>query len=159
MRVNYAGEVAAQGLYLGADLFEKDVALSQFYKHSMQDEFVHLDWCGSRLKSMGGRRSVFNPLWFFGSFSIGMCTQAFGSQYALGFVEETEKQVLMHLEGHLTMLPGEDIASRKVLENMIEDEKSHGNEAHSLGAKSLPKPICDLMHTFGKVLTTLSAWG
>nr|WP_272880564.1 2-polyprenyl-3-methyl-6-methoxy-1,4-benzoquinone monooxygenase [Candidatus Synchoanobacter obligatus] len=156
MRVNYAGEVAAQGLYLGAGFFEADPRLQSFYQHALIDEFRHLDWCGSRVLSMQGRLSYCNPIWFFGAFSIGAMSRIAGPSYALGFVAETERQVLDHLKDHLDRLPQEDVRSRQILMTMIEEEEAHGEEAKRLGAVQLPPKVCQMMAAMGRVLTSVS---
>tara|TARA_A100001015_G_scaffold307618_1_gene403828 strand:- start:688 stop:1278 length:591 start_codon:yes stop_codon:yes gene_type:complete len=158
MRVNYAGEVAAQGLYLGALCFAKEQYLQQFCRHAADEEFAHLEWCGQRVSSLGGDVSVFNPLFFAGAFVLGGVSSLCGAEYALGFVEETEKQVLKHLRKHEQRLPMDDRTSRKIIAQMIEDEAEHGNEASMLGAAPLPKPIKDIMSAMGHVLTSLSYW-
>lgn len=157
MRVNYAGEIAAQGLYLGAWIIETDPKLSGFYQHAMEEEYEHLEWCGKCVADFGGRVSFFNPVWFMGSVCLGIVSRTLGSGWALGFVEETEKQVLSHLESHLKLLPVEDTQSRQVVCQMIQDEKSHGEEAKSLGARPLPTWAGAVMRVMGRVLTKASA--
>lgn len=156
MRTNYAGEVAAQGLYLGAWCFEKDKSRQSFYTHAMEEEFLHLDWCGERVSSLGGRVSYLNPLWFLGAFTMGSLSQVGGDSYALGFVFETEAQVLQHLRSHLDRLPSDDHVSRNIVEKMIEEEALHANDAKNLGAKPLPKMVKQAMHCFGTILTKAS---
>lgn len=156
MKANYAGEVAAQGLYLGAWTFERDPQISYFYKNAMLDEFRHLDWCGERIYELGGTPSILNPVWFLGAYCMGAISQIPGQQYALGFVSETEKQVLKHLKSHLDRLPKKDIVSKKIIEQMIEEEAEHADEAKMLGGVSLSEPIVSIMKFCGKILTNLS---
>ena len=156
-RVNYAGEIAAQGLYMGAWLAEDKEDLQQFYLHAAAEEYRHLDWCGARVSALGGKVSVFNPIWYAGGSLLGFSSRMLGSSYALGFVEETERQVLEHLRGHLHKLPIDDVKSRSVVEQMIIEEQEHGDHAAQLGAATLPKPVCQVMHFMGRVLTTISA--
>lgn len=159
MRVNYSGEIAAQGLYLGAALFEKNQAHYQFYLQACDEESLHLDWCGERVAQLGGRVSRFNMLWFLGGFFMGAGSRVFGSGYALGFVEETEHQVLSHLHSHLKQLPVDDEVSRGIVQQMIIDEQSHGSCAKEMGAKPLPEFVKSAMHLFGRVLTGVSYFG
>lgn len=156
MRANYAGEVAAQGLYLGAWLCESDPFLSSFYEEAMRDEFRHLEWCGKRVNALGGRISFFNPVWFIGSVSVGVVSRMAGAQYALGFVSETEKQVLVHLRTHLTRLPKDDIISREIVAQMVLEEAEHADEAKVLGGVELPSMIKTSMHMMGRILTHFS---
>lgn len=155
MRVNYAGEIAAQGLYLGAALVEKTPE-DGFYFEAAKEEFQHLQWCGERVVTKGGNVSYFNPVWFLGGFCLGVASRVAGSQYALGFVQETEHQVLRHLKKHLALLPADDHRSRAVVEQMIIDEESHGQEAFLKGAKELPWQVKLLMEKMGKILTGVS---
>ncbi len=158
MRVNYAGEIAAQGLYLGALMIETNPDLREFYFHALEEEFHHLEWCGQCVYGMGGKVSIFNPLWFAGGVGLGMISRVAGSGCALGFIAETERQVLKHLESHLHKTPPLDSVSRRVVCQMVEEEKAHGDEAKSRGASELPRVVCQAMDLMGKALTALSAW-
>lgn len=156
MRANYAGEVAAQGLYLGAWFLESHPYNQIFYTQAIDEEFRHLDWCGLRLAQLGGSVSVFNPVWFFGACIMGMTSQAMGAKYALGFVYETEKQVLSHLRAHLKRLPQLDICSKRIIKEMIKEESEHADAALIRGGVGLPRFIRASMHQFGQILTQVS---
>lgn len=158
MRANYSGEVAAQGLYLGAWLMETDGSLREFYEHAMDEEFRHLRWCGDRVQDLGGEVSRSTPLWFFGACVLGAASRVCGKQYALGFIVETEKQVLEHLASHRQRLPKEDHKSHAIIEKMIAEEQAHGDDAFSKGASVLPSLVKTAMHYAGRVLTTTSEW-
>ena len=105
MRVNHAGEVAAQALYHAQAMFARDAEVREFMLQAAREETDHLAWCETRLKELGSRPSVLNPLWYAGSFGIGALAALLGDRASLGFVAETERQVEGHLRSHLDRLP------------------------------------------------------
>jgi ubiquinone biosynthesis monooxygenase Coq7 len=156
MRVNHAGEVAAQALYHAQALFARDARVRDFMLHAAREETDHLAWCETRLKELGARPSVLNPLWYAGSFGIGALAAMLGDRASLGFVAETERQVEGHLKSHLERLPPDDLRSRAIVEAMCHDEVGHGREAQSAGAASLPGPVRELMRRTAQIMTHTS---
>lgn len=153
MRVNNAGEVAAQGLYRGQAAMARREALQQELLQAAEEENEHLNWCQTRLEQLGGRRSLLDPLWYWGSFAIGASAAAVGDKWSLGFVEETENQVTRHLENHLQRLPESDDCSRQIIAQMKVDEMRHATQARKAGAAPLPRPIRRLMGLLSRVMT------
>ena len=153
MRVNNAGEVAAQALYRGQSIMARDDNLKSQLSEAAEEENDHLRWCQNRLEELGSHRSLLDPVWYAGSFSIGVLAAAAGDKWSLGFVEETEKQVGEHLQSHLDHLPKSDIRSREILEQMAVDEAKHATQAKLAGAKPLPLPVRKLMTLVSKVMT------
>ena len=158
MRVNHAGEVAAQGLYHGQALFARDPATRDLLEQSAREEADHLAWCETRLAELGSRPSLLQPLWYAGSFAIGAVAGLSSDPVSLGFVAETERQVERHLDSHLEQLPAEDQRSRDILSAMRDDEQAHGEHAIQSGAVTLPDPVRRLMHATAKVMTTTARW-
>jgi 3-demethoxyubiquinol 3-hydroxylase len=158
MRVNHAGEVAAQALYQGQALTARDPTLSATLRHAAAEEMDHLAWCEQRLEELNGRTSLLNPLWYAGSFAIGTLTGALGDRISLGFVAETEKQVESHLRDHMERLPAADNRSRAIILQMTHDEMQHGAQANALGAKELPFVLRRAMHLASRSLTRGSYW-
>ena len=158
MRVNHAGEVAAQALYQGHALAVRSPKIREHLLEAAAEERSHLAWCEERLKELGEGPSRLDPLWYAGSFAIGAIAGLAGDRWALGFVEETEKQVSEHLSGHLDKLPEEDAKSRAIVEAMRADEERHGREAVEAGAKPLPKPVQELMRAVARVMTRSAYW-
>jgi ubiquinone biosynthesis monooxygenase Coq7 len=154
MRVNHAGEIAAQALYHAQGLFARDPDTRAFMQQAAREEADHLAWCEVRLKELGSQPSVLTPLWYAGSFALGALAGVLGDRASLGFVAETERQVEGHLRGHLDRLPPEDQRSRAILEQMRHDETEHGDQAKSAGAAELPTPVRELMRATAKVMTT-----
>ncbi len=153
MRVNNAGEVAAQGLYRGQAFSAHDPITSEAMRTAAEEENEHLNWCQQRLSELGESRSKLDGLWYLGSFAIGSVAGAIGDKWSLGFVEETEKQVCEHLESHLQKLPEQDLRSKAVLETMHADEMRHAINAHEAGAAELPSVIRRAMTLTSRVMT------
>lgn len=158
MRINHAGEIAAQALYQGQALTAKSETIKQQMQHSAQEEYDHLDWCEKRVKALDSHTSYLNPVWYTGSLAIGALAGAIGDKWSLGFVVETEKQVGAHLTEHMKRLPESDNKSRAVLQQMDIDESEHANKAQQAGAAELPKPVKGLMQLTSKVMTKTAYW-
>ncbi|MEY2972527.1 MAG: 2-polyprenyl-3-methyl-6-methoxy-1,4-benzoquinone monooxygenase [Gammaproteobacteria bacterium] len=158
MRVNLAGEVAAQALYRGQATASKDPEIKQHLLEAGEEETDHLLWCKERLDELDGRPSIFNSFWYLGSFTLGYAVGKFGEKTSLGFVEETEKQVVKHLNSHIDQISPADSKTHAILKAMREDEDAHGKAAKSAGADDLKSPTKKLMQLSAKVMTTLSHW-
>jgi ubiquinone biosynthesis monooxygenase Coq7 len=156
MRVNHAGEVAAQALYQGQALTARLEAVRERMEHAATEENDHLVWCEQRVNELGGHVSYLNPLWYLGSFAIGAAAGAVGDKWSLGFVAETEKQVIEHLDGHLGRIAANDQKSRAVIEQMKIDEAHHGAEARRAGGTELPGPVRQLMKFTSRIMTGLA---
>jgi len=154
MRVNHVGEVCAQALYTAQAFATANPALRQHFREAAREETDHLAWTRARLDDLGARPSLLNPLWYAGSFGLGLLAGRLGDRLSLGFVVETEKQVEAHLESHLSRLPEQDHASRAIVVQMKEDEARHAAQAQHAGAVELPSPVKSLMSAAAKVMTT-----
>ncbi len=158
MRVNHAGEVAAQALYQGQALTARDPQVKSAMYEAAAEEIDHLAWCEQRLKELKGRPSLLNPLWYFGSLTLGALAGALGDRASLSFIAETEKQVESHLRDHLERLSPMDLRSRAILTQMTRDEMQHGAKAASMGGKPLPIAITWAMRATSKLMTRGSYW-
>jgi ubiquinone biosynthesis monooxygenase Coq7 len=158
MRVNHSGEVCAQALYQGQALTARDASAKQTLEQAAQEETEHLAWTERRIAELGGSKSVLNPLFYAGSFAIGAISGLLGDKWNLGFLAETERQVVRHLEGHLERLPPEDQKSRAIIEQMRNDEARHATSAISHGGAELPQPVKSAMKASSKVMTETAYW-
>jgi ubiquinone biosynthesis monooxygenase Coq7 len=154
MRVNHAGEVSAQALYQGQALTAKLAEVRGKLERAAMEENDHLAWCEHRLKELDSHTSLLNPLWYAGSFAIGALAGLAGDKWSLGFVVETERQVVKHLQKHQERLPVQDHKSRAILKQMEEDEFHHATTALNAGGAELPAPIKKAMRLTSKVMTT-----
>jgi len=154
MRVNHVGEVCAQALYRGQAMFCRDAAIRDVLHRAAAEEVDHLVWCRERLDELNSRPSLLNPLWYAGSFSLGVIASRAGIPRNLGFMAETERQVEQHLDDHLERLPPQDVRSRRIVEQMRDDEIVHRNTAEDHGAMPLPGPVKLAMRFMSKVMTT-----
>jgi len=158
MRVNHAGEVSAQALYQGQALTAKLPDVRQAMERAAIEENDHLIWCQQRVQYFGGHTSILNPLWYAGSFAIGAIAGKVGDKWSLGFVAETEKQVVKHLDEHLAQISADDHISKAILEQMKIDELHHGTVALEAGGAELPLPVKVVMAAMSKVMTKASYW-
>ncbi len=158
MRVNHAGEVAAQALYQGHAAVARQQNVHAHMEQAAAEEFDHLAWCERRLQELGEVPSRLGPVWYAGAFVIGAASGALGDRWSLGFIAETEKQVCEHLDSHLEGLPAADARSRAVVKRMREEEAEHGEHARDAGAAELPLPIRRLMRLTARVMTRSAYW-
>lgn len=158
MRVNHSGEVCAQALYQGQALTTREPSAKQALAQAAQEETEHLAWTERRIAELGGSKSVLNPLFYAGSFAIGAVSGLLGDKWNLGFLAETERQVVHHLEGHLERLPVEDQKSRAIIEQMRDDEARHATSALEHGAAEMPAPVKAAMTASSKMMTETAYW-
>ena len=158
MRINHAGEVAAQGLYQGQALAARLPKVREQMEQAAIEENDHLDWCKKRGQELGKRTSMLDPIWYIGSVAIGAAAGLAGDKWSLGFVAETERQVVKHLDGHLQKLSEADQKSRAILEQMKIDEGEHATNAVKFGGAELPPPIKNAMQLVSKIMTKTAYW-
>lgn len=156
MRVNHCGEVCAQALYAGQALTARNPEAAKALIEASDEETEHLAWCEKRLNELGSRKSFLNPLWYAGSFGLGVLAGALGDKWNLGFLAETERQVEGHLDSHLSLLPENDAKSRAIVEQMKADEIRHAETAIEHGGAPLPMPVKLAMKLTSKVMTGLA---
>ena len=154
MRVNHAGEICAQALYLGQALLARDPELILFLREAAAEEQDHMAWCLQRLNALHSGPSRLAPLWYGGAMLIGALAALAGDKISLGFLSETERQVAEHLQGHIDRLPPEDHESRAILRQMLQEELQHKDAAGSRGAAPPPLPVRAIMRLTSKVMTT-----
>ncbi len=153
MRINHSGEVCAQALYQGQSLTARNPEAAKALVEASNEETEHLAWCEHRLDELGSRKSLLNPLWYAGSFGLGVLAGALGDKWNLGFLAETERQVEGHLNEHLSLLPEQDAKSRAIVEQMKTDEIKHAETAVAHGGVELPLPVKLAMKLSSKLLT------
>ncbi|MEJ2142698.1 MAG: 2-polyprenyl-3-methyl-6-methoxy-1,4-benzoquinone monooxygenase [Gammaproteobacteria bacterium] len=158
MRINHSGEVAAQGLYQGQALTARLPEVRNKMERAAQEENDHLDWCESRIRELGTHTSYLNPFWYAGSVAIGAAAGLAGDKWSLGFVAETEHQVVKHLDEHLAQVSEEDNKTRSILEQMKIDEGQHATHALHAGGAELPAPVKKLMGLTSRVMTKTAFW-
>jgi 3-demethoxyubiquinol 3-hydroxylase len=156
MRVNHVGEICAQALYQAQRVTSATPHIREQLAKAAIEEEDHLYWCAKRLEDLGSRPSLLNPLWYGGSFAIGVIAGLAGDAWNLGFVAETEKQVELHLDSHLNSLPEDDFESRAIVSQMRSEEIAHGNMAKNAGAKELPEVAKNIMANVSKVMTKVA---
>jgi 3-demethoxyubiquinol 3-hydroxylase len=156
MRVNHVGEVCAQALYQGQAATARDGGTRAALEQAAREEEDHLAWSADRIRELGGRPSLLNPLWYAGALALGAAAGALGDRWNLAFLAETERQVEAHLSGHLQTLPAEDRRTRAVVEAMRADEARHRDTALNAGAAELPLPVRAAMRLASRVMTTVA---
>ena len=156
MRVNASGEVSAQALYRGQAFFSNTPEVKKHLIKAGDEEFAHLEWCSKRLDELGGKKSLMDPLYYAGSFTLGSVAALIGDATSLGFVEETEKQVVKHLQKHLDKISEKDIETIEILKTMQADEDLHAGQANESGAEELESPTKKVMEITAKVMTSSS---
>jgi ubiquinone biosynthesis monooxygenase Coq7 len=158
MRVNHCGEVCAQALYQGQALASSNQDIKSALAKAAREEADHLAWSAQRVRELGGRLSLLNPLWYAGSLALGYAAGRLGERWNLGFLAETERQVEQHLQGHIDRLGCRDAKTRTLIEGMQREEAGHRRTAEALGARDLPDSARHGMRLAARLMTTLSYW-
>lgn len=156
MRVNHTGEVCAQALYQGQAMTARLEEVREEMQHAAREEVDHLVWCEERLRELNSQPSYLNPAWYGLSFAMGAIAGAVSDSVSLGFVAATEERVCSHLRDHLEQLPDDDRKSRLILQQMLEDEQRHGDNALAAGGSSFPRPVKDAMSALATLMTHTS---
>lgn len=157
MRVNHAGEIAAQALYTGQAIFARSDRTRRYLLQAGREEQDHLAWCEGRLEELDARPSLLTPAWYAGAFALGLLAGATGDRVSLGFIAETERQVEAHIHDHLERLPVKDRKSAVILEQMAADEAHHGTTAKLAGGVELPRVVRSAMAVGGEILRQVAA--
>ncbi len=158
MRINHAGEISAQALYQGQALTAHLPTVRDKMEQAASEESDHLAWTEQRIRELGTHTSLLAPVWYAGSFAIGALAGIAGDKWSLGFVVETERQVIRHLDSHLARLPAHDVRDRAILEQMKDDEAHHATTALAGGGAELPAPMKSLMALTSKIMTDTAYW-
>ena len=158
MRINHAGEIAAQGLYHGQAISAYKTDTKNAMLENAHDETDHLEWCRKRVEQLDAKVSVLTPFWYFGSVAIGTVAGIFGDRISHAFVRETEEQVVEHLQAHLSKLPRNDRITRAIIEQIQIDEREHAENAGHASDYHLPQPIKSLMRCSARIMTTTARW-
>ena len=158
MRINHCGEVCAQALYFGQLISASNPETLTMLKRAADEESDHLAWTRQRLKELKTHPSYLNFAWYLNSFMIGLLAGLAGDKYSLGFVEETERQVSIHLSQHLKNISNNDLKSKAIIEQMRADEECHGRAANLAGAMPLPFIVTEIMKLQAKMMTSLTYW-
>jgi ubiquinone biosynthesis monooxygenase Coq7 len=156
MRVNHVGEVCAQALYQGQAWTAREAKNRSALERAAREEADHLAWSAARIRELGGRPSLLNPLWYAGALALGAGAGLLGDRWNLAFLAETERQVEAHLDGHLERLAPADVRTRKIVEAMRDDEARHRQTAVDLGAGAMPGPLRAAMRAAAKLMTTIA---
>jgi ubiquinone biosynthesis monooxygenase Coq7 len=153
MRINHTGEVCAQGLYQGQALTAKLPEVRESMNEAAAEEIDHLVWCEDRITQLDSHTSLLNPAFYGLSFGMGVIAGAISDKVSLSFVAETERQVCKHLTDHLTSLPSQDIKSKAIILQMLDDEAKHAAAALDAGGYKFPLPIRFVMTGLSKIMT------
>lgn len=153
MRINHTGEVCAQALYQGQALTAKLPEVREAMEKAAEEEIDHLAWCEERVRELGQKPSLLNPLFYGLSFGVGAAAGLISDRLSLGFVAAVEDQVCKHLDEHLGKIPTGDEKSRAILEQMRVDEEKHSTNAIAAGGFKFPMPVKVGMTLLSKVMT------
>lgn len=158
MRVNHVGEICAQALYEGQGVLARTPEIRASVEEAGREERDHLAWTAERLRELGDRPSVLNPLWYGLSFGMGVVAARLGDRASMSFMMETERQVERHLEGHLQLMPEADRRSRAIVAQMKQDEARHAATARRMGGDGVPFPVRQAMKGMARVMTSTARY-
>ena len=157
MRINHMGEICAQGLYRGQAAHTKNQDIKEKLYAICLEENEHLKLCNLRIRELNGRQSILNPVWYISSYMLGSIAALNDTDWKLGFIEETEKQVKEHLEESINKLPEKDTRSKEFLHKIAMDEEKHRKTVVNIGSNEIPKPVKQFMNVSSKIMKKLTS--
>lgn len=127
LRVNHAGERAAQTIYKGQLAVLKGHPQAEEIQHMMEQEQEHLDTFDELLNSYRVRPSVFDPLWGAAGFALGAATAMMGPKAAMACTIAVEEVIGGHYDKQVTHLKDHQMEPELVptLERFRDEELEH----------------------------------
>ena len=108
LRVNHAGERAAQTIYKGQLAVLKGHEHEAEIQHMMEQEVEHLETFDRLLNDYQVRPSVFDPLWGAAGFALGAVTAAMGPKAAMACTIAVEEVIGEHYHKQVEALHAAD---------------------------------------------------
>ena len=127
LRVNHAGERAAQTIYKGQLAMLKGHPRAAEIQHMMEQEQAHLDTFDALLNVYKVRPSIFDPLWGTAGFILGATTAAMGPKAAMACTIAVEEVIGEHYAYQVEHLKAESREPEltQTLERFRDEELEH----------------------------------
>ncbi|MGB2492019.1 MAG: demethoxyubiquinone hydroxylase family protein [Candidatus Puniceispirillum sp.] len=125
LRVDHAGERAAQQIYKGQLAIMKNHAMGPEIQHMMEQEVEHLEAFETLLNERQVRPSLLDPLWGAAGFALGVATAALGPKAAMACTIAVEEVIGEHYQKQAENLGTDEAELKKIVEKFRDDELEH----------------------------------
>ena len=125
LRVDHAGERAAQQIYKGQLAVLANHEMADEIRHMMDQEVEHLETFDSLLNERQVRPSLLDPLWGAAGFTLGVVTAAMGPKAAMACTIAVEEVIGEHYQKQADILGEDERALQATVERFRDEELEH----------------------------------
>ena len=125
LRVDHAGERAAQQIYKGQLAVLANHEMADEIRHMMDQEVEHLETFDSLLNERQVRPSLLDPLWGAAGFTLGVVTAAMGPKAAMACTIAVEEVIGEHYQKQADILGEDERELQATVERFRDEELEH----------------------------------
>jgi ubiquinone biosynthesis monooxygenase Coq7 len=125
LRVDHAGERAAQQIYKGQLAVLANHEMADEIRHMMDQEVEHLETFDSLLNQRQVRPSLLDPLWGAAGFTLGVVTAAMGPKAAMACTIAVEEVIGEHYQKQADILGEDERELQATVERFRDEELEH----------------------------------
>ena len=129
LRVDHAGERAAQQIYKGQLAVLANHEMANEIRHMMDQEVEHLETFDNLLNERQVRPSLLDPLWGAAGFTLGVVTAALGPKAAMACTIAVEEVIGEHYQKQADILGEDERELQATVERFRDEELEHRNIA------------------------------
>ena len=125
LRVDHAGERAAQQIYRGQLAVLRDHSSGPEIQHMMEQEVEHLETFEDLLNERGVRPSMLDPLWGVAGYALGFVTAKMGPKAAMACTIAVEEVIGEHYAKQAEQLGKDESALHETISRFRDEELEH----------------------------------
>ena len=125
LRVDHAGERAAQQIYKGQLAVLANHEMADEIRHMMDQEVEHLETFDSLLNERKVRPSLLDPVWGAAGFTLGVVTAAMGPKAAMACTIAVEEVIGEHYQKQADTLGEDESDLHAIVERFRDEELEH----------------------------------
>ena len=125
IRVDHAGERAAQQIYRGQLVVLGQHEMGDEIRHMMEQEVEHLETFDTLINERKVRPSFLDPVWGAAGFALGLVTAAMGPKAAMACTIAVEEVIGEHYQKQAENLGSDEASLKKTIERFRDEELEH----------------------------------
>ena len=125
IRVDHAGERAAQQIYRGQLVILGNHPMGDEIRHMMEQEVEHLKTFDTLINERKVRPSLLDPVWGAAGFALGVVTAAMGPKAAMACTIAVEEVIGEHYQKQAENLGADEASLKKTIERFRDEELEH----------------------------------
>ena len=129
IRVDHAGERAAQQIYRGQLVMLGKHEMGDEIRHMMEQEVEHLETFDELINERRVRPSFLDPVWSAAGFTLGVVTAAMGPKAAMACTIAVEEVIGEHYQKQAENLGSDEANLKKTIERFRDEELKHRDTA------------------------------